>query len=725
MSAERDSSSDAAPDEGEPESAPQEVADGLDDESVADLLDDPLGAGRPSQLWYAPGAVINTGSLRGGQHLYSHGAPGDPGTRHVESHEGPISPEELLNAGAGFVAPDCFPAGLAALDTRLLFLAGEPGTGRRTTALNLLRRHRGGSMALRAVDSDVDLSSWRPTPGEARGYLVDGIPARHTLKAGVINNLRHRLADAEARMVIILPDDPGLIRDLERDLHLSPVRCDPPPPRQVFDARLADTVPGPDERNRLLANLEPGLLDELLLPGLVPAQVAELVAVVAGTADGGADASDIRQRLSFLAEEEVPDLLKKLLDDRDGLAFLLASCVFEGLDHRTVREEAERLLELADGRLHAVRQGRDEGQGAGQEEKTRPNPEFVFRRSMDDLLRTVRAHCAPKEIRSGARFNYAVEPVRFTRQGQAEAVLKYVWREYGQLSGLLTDWLSKVRSESELTQPVGRVMGLAATWGGGRSALRHIRELAESDLATSRAIAAYALGMAAEDSVLAGEVKYRLGEWSQLQSWQLRWTVAQACGTDFGASRPDRALQLLRRLTRGSGEGHEIVVGSAVRRALLALFREGHQISVFRHLSAWVDDESVGADFSLRMLPALLHTDPAWFGEQLVSEDEFAVRIVDLVRRMLNDDELFDPTMNAVIFWCRMVAWDERQRPAVEILLTALAADMEHGVLRLFVEIDRHEDIRLAGKGIARQALDSWRNDTPLHDSIRQPWRTS
>ncbi|WP_198602786.1 hypothetical protein [Streptomyces sp. DH-12] len=723
------------------------------DEMFGDGFDDgPLDAPGTDGLRYTyntfhvSNSNINTASVHGGQRVDNGaGLAGAEGSvPRVVAHEGPISATEIVNAVTGFAEPEWFSEAMVELDRRVLFLAGEPGTGRRTAALNLLHRHAGRSMNLRAVDSDEDLAAWHPTDTATRGYLVDGLFPARPLKPGAVGNLRRLLNNVDARMVIVLPDDPVIVRNLARDLHVTPVRCAPPPPRAVFEARLEAEVPSQAERARLLANLEPGLLDELLAGRLMPAQVRELVDAVIGTADGDMTSGDIRNRLSYLAEGEVPDLLRSLRNDPDGLAFLLATCVFEGLDHRIVREQAERLIDLANGQLHSVlpesigdRPGagasmnggaRQPGAlGAGEPESPQrllPNPRFVFRRSLEDLLHTVGAEYGPKEYHSAYGYTYVVEPVRFTRHRQGEAVLRHVWREYGQLSGLLTSWMGEVNGEKDLTQPVGRVMGMAAQWGGGRRALLHIRELADSDRATGRAIAAYALGMAAEDPVLASEVKYRLGQWSVQSSWQVRWTVAHACGTGFGAARPDQAMRLLRNVYRGQGSQQETMVGKAVRHALVNLFATGNQPTVLRHLTAWTDTKSSGvARLSLEIFPHLLASS-TWCQDQLLTDGEFAGSIVDLTRRVINDDELSDPMCQALLLWCRAATGDDRQNTAVEILLTALAQDMRHGALRLFVMIDRDGDPAIAGQRIARQALDAWRNGelpTPFPGNADRP----
>ncbi|MGI5472016.1 hypothetical protein [Streptomyces sp. CA-132043] len=697
------------------------------DEAFDRLFGVPRSDGVPHQFFYMPGGNVNSGSVHGDQRVENRGGPAGTGGRRVEAHEGPISAEEILEAETGFAVPDWFPEALKKLDSGLLFLVGEPGTGRRTAALNLLRRHS-DSTALSAVDSDANLATWRPDGKGTRGYLVDGLHPEYLERAGAVGSLRARLSDAGARMVIVLSGDQGLMRRIEHALHLSPVRCTPPPPRAVFDARFQAAVPDPAERRRLLVGLEPGLLDELLVPKLVPAEVAELVTAVVSTADGKTGADDIRSRLSFLADDEVPELLRQIVDDADGLAFLLAACVFEGLDHRVVQEEAERLLELADGRLSsALPPADDDGGGRGDGQSVpRPNPRFVFRRSLDSLLRTVRAEPGPQEIRSASGYIYAVEPVRFTRHRQAEAVLKHVWRQYGQLSGLLTDWMGGVRADRDMTQPVGRVMGMAARWGGGRRALWHIRELAKSDRMTSRAIAAYALGMAAEDPVLAGEVKHYLGQWSHGNNWQLRSTVAHACGTDFGASRPDQAMKLLRYVPRRSPDDkHERIVDRAVRTAVRQLFATGSQATVFRYLAGWTEGEGADAELAFGTFADLL-SDTRWFHEQLLAGGEFADVIIAMVRRVLNDDDLFGPASRSVLRWCYEASWSETAEAALEILLGALAQDMQHGVLRLFVVIEQHENTDLPGRSLASRALVAWRRGEPVpaQNSARSHGRT-
>ncbi|MGW7293033.1 hypothetical protein ACWGIB_11690 [Streptomyces xiamenensis] len=701
---------------GEPDETPASESGGDDD------LDAVLRAVRGDgervnveNFVFAPGGFATTGQVHGGQHL-GHGVGAGAGRDRVVPQDGPIPIEQVDEAVAGFAEPDWFGEALERLDSRVLFLVGEPGTGRRTTALNLLRR-RSGSQVMRAVDTDVDLARWRPAPGKARGYLVDGLLTQRALalSAVAMGNLRRELRKKDAWMVIVVSDQASLVRELKRELHVAPLLCTPPPPRRIFDARLLHLVPDQLARDGLLDTLGAESLDELLTPELTPAQVSELVDQLAAAGEQGLDGASVRARLSYLAEEEVPRLLAELRQDADGLAFLLAACVFEGLDHRVIQSEADRLLEKADGQLHEVLPASaDSGEGGGQT-KPATNPRFVFRRSLEEQLRTIRARCLPPQVRSIASYSYAVEPVHFTRHRQAESVLKHVWREYGQLSGLLIGWLEGVPAESELSEPVGRLLGKAAHWSGGRRALTPARTLAGSERAVNRDIAAHALGVAAQHAVLATEVKHLLTNWSWSGGWQRKLTVAAACGADFGQARPEQALRLLRRLAASTGsDEHALEIRSAVEKSLLRLFGPGNQLLVFQHLAQWAEGTGSETELALSALPHLLWVDRAWWRERLLFDTGVRDRMTTCVRLALDDDELFTQTSRSLVMWCRMADRNERDTASVEVLLSALARDMSRGTLRLFVEIAREENDGIVGGVIAKDALRSWREGRPM-----------
>ncbi|MEU9558974.1 hypothetical protein [Streptomyces fumanus] len=690
----------------------------LGDETERDLFDliDAIGgaARLGGPFVYAPHGNVNAGSVHGGQRVHNTSAHGGHAPRRGRVREGPIPEAEVRAAEFGFARPDWFGEALRRLERGPLFLAGRAGTGRRTTALNLLRASCGKEAALRALDSVVELDRWQPTDTSARGYLMDGLFPARPLGPGVLGHVRELLDGVRARMVIILPEDADLLRRLEQDLHVTPMRCEPPPPALVFGSYFEAVVGDRWERERLLSALEGHYdLGDLLAPELVPADVVELVTAIVA-ADGDPEAlGDLEARLGYRAEQEVPDLMARLRGDPDALAFLLAACVFEGLDHRLVREEADRLLTLSQGRLAAMLPG------TGTEkdwQSERPNPDFVFRRSVTELLHAVRAVRQERRIHTAGAYAHSVEPIAFVRHRQAETVLRYVWREYGRLSELLVEWLRQVDRTDELTAAVGRFMGNAAKWGGGRRALRHLQELAGSESVNSRLIAANALGIAAQDPVLVAEVRYRLNGWSRSAGYQRRTTVAYACGSEFGISRPDLALKLVRTLLLGvrdrspseGADGNDQVL-IAVRVAITSLFQAGHEAQVFDRLVAWLGEGRCDPDQVLALFGQVLRS-PQWFVRRLAVWGSDATAIVDMTRRALNSEEAFEVTCPELLGWAEQGQWDDLPRRAVENLFTALAGSMDKGAFRLFVELQERGADGWAGQYPARTALDRWRS---------------
>ncbi|MEV5885734.1 hypothetical protein AB0L74_23960 [Streptomyces sp. NPDC052020] len=678
------------------------------------MIDAIGGAARaPGPFVYAPNANLNAGTVHGGQRVHNGSAHEGRRLREGRVREGPVPEAEVRAAAFGYARPDWFGTALEELKQGPLFLVGRPGSGRRTAALNLLRECCGQGAPLRALDSVTQLDRWQPTDASARGYLMDGLFPSRPLGPGVLGHVRSLLKKAKAHMVIVLPDDATLLRRLEQDLHVSPTVCVPPPPAMVFGSHFEAVVPDQRERERLLSALhQRHELGDLLVPELVPAEVVELVTAIV-TADGDPNAlGDLGARLSYRAEREVPGLMEQLRGDPDALAFLLAACVYEGLDHRLVREEADRLLKLSEGRLTAVLPGTD-SQGA--EKTERPNPDFVFRRSLTELLHAVRAVRQEREIRAEGTYAHSVEAVVFVRHRQAEAVLRHVWREYGQLSELLVEWLREVKRSSELAWSAGRFMGRAASWGGGRRALRHIQALAESERMTSRLIAANALGIAAEDPVMVAEVRYRLRRWSLAADFRLRTTVAYACGAEFGLARPDLALQLLHDLLRGARgrrdeEGHadDDKVLLAVRVAILSLFQAGHEAEVFSRCVEWLGTEQGDRQQLLSLFGQLLQS-PQWFVRKLADEAPESGQIVEMIRHALNAESSFEAACAALLRWADWGRWDETLFRAVENLFAALARSMQSGEFRLFVEMNEKGADGWAGLETARASLNRWR----------------
>ncbi|QLE74873.1 hypothetical protein FGW37_27690 [Streptomyces rectiverticillatus] len=660
-------------------------------------------------IWDNQGFVSLAGMVRGGQHLHSDvdGGPGAPlPADAVERREGDISAEQTAAAMSGFAEPDWFGEALEKARSRVVFLVGAPGSGRRTAALNLLQRHT-GSFALRAIDSDVELATWTVGETGARGYLIDGLlePRTLALTSIALDNLRRQLDRAEACLVIVIRQTPQVLAHLKGVLHVDPVRATPPPARAVLDAKLITALPAPERREPVLAALPAGFLDETLQREPGPSQVVELVSEIVRIADGTTEAAAIGRHLSLHAADRAPQLLRSVRDSPDDLALLLATCVFEHFDHTVVEEEARRLLEVAAGRLDAAP---PEAAPATPVE----NPGFVFLRSRRERLAAIEADRGPREVRAASTHSYAVEPVAFTRHLQGRAVLDLVWREHRDAGALLVQWLQQTSSAHRpRADRAGFILGRLAQWSSGDGALAPIEQLASSSRPGDWRMAARAFGSASADPVLATAVKNRLRGWSRAASESLRCTAALTCATEFGLARPEVALALLHTTVTARDDGSD-AVESAVRRALLSLFAEpALRPRVVDALVQWSRPAGAARRTACAAVAQLLKTAATvreageWWSAHLLSGD--APPGTELIRSALMEPTSFDNARAALLEWQRRAATDPRRGPAVERLMEALAPHLRGGVLRLFTDFERA--VPAPGAERASLALAQWR----------------
>ncbi|MCA6092132.1 hypothetical protein LE181_08155 [Streptomyces sp. SCA3-4] len=684
---------------------------------------EPLGGGdQPTvQVWNVSRSFVNLAeTIHGGQHVDNHeGGPSGLSASQfaVERREGDIPADSVVLAGRGFAEPAWFPSALAGLDSRLLFLTGRSGSGRRTAALNLLHRHTGG-FALRAVDSDVDLATWTATSTTARGYLVDGLVETRVLALDALglDSLRSRLRDADARMVVITTAAPRVVAHLRGLLDRPPVHAEPPPPRDVLTAQLTSVLLSGERTDAALAGLPPGLLDEFLTPGLGPAQVVEIAGEVVRAVTGEAPAAGIRERLSIHADAHAPHLLRSLHDSPEDLALLLATCVFEQFDHTVVEEEARRLKKLADGRLDS------ESAPDGQEPEAgrRPNPEFVLRRPLRDRLEAIEACRTRPEVRPASAYNgCTVVPVAFKRHLQGKAVLKHVWEEHHDARGLLVEWLRQTPESNGRGARAGFILGQLARWSSGHQALRPVEQFVDSDRPADWRMAARALGAASADPVLAGAIKSRLRGWSGAAGGSRRCTVALTCATEFGLARPETALNLLH-ATVTTRADDSIVVESAVRRALVNLFTETMvRLRLLNTLARWAGEggaarrTACAAVAQMVKAAATIREPGEWWSDHLLADrtpdgnPSADPAGLTLIRRALTEQASYAPMRDALLTWQDRAAGDPHRAPAFEHLVDGLAPHLHGGVFRLFTDLECA--VSAPGAERAARALAEWR----------------
>ncbi|MFI1800199.1 hypothetical protein ACH427_23005 [Streptomyces sp. NPDC020379] len=650
-----------------------------------------------------PHSTLNTGVVHGDQRnaQYASSTAGDgPPTR---MRQGPVRAKELQDARRRFIAPAAFEEGLAALGSGILLLVGMPGTGRFTLALNLLA-HGFDDPALVQVDGAVDLARWRPRSQGVHGYLVMEPGDPFALKPWDFSHLEGLLATAGARLIIVLPESPGLVRALERDFGAQVVHHEPPDPGDVFSAHFADICPDMEVRARLLEPLGPEFLSEILPPELPPGCAAQAARTVACLGVGGAvDHSEV---LSRLASTEAPEVLARAEGDPEVLAHLLSVCVYGGLDRATIVERAADLLALAGNQLSP-------------EPDNLPDPAgkrghgLARQRSLRDILRSAGARC---EARGGGSPG---ETVTFLWPALREAVWDLVCREHTGLLPLLHDWLGKTGHDEEGLECAGRAVTEMAVRTRGQT-FGLIRELALSSRQPGVDVAARALGAAVLDATVADKAYALLQEWSNAPEVALRATVVHACRSGTGDLGAEQALALLRSLVDKPGDdADDMAVTLSVSEVLVQRFEAGDPTvkeTIVRHLAAWTQNEDVADLLAAIAFPLLVERDWSWFGGQLLLGGEAATRVAELVWHALNEATTYHSMRDTLLVWCRETEDAPQPDGAVEELFARLVDARQPGFLRLLLSIERGGDA-MPGRQLAERSLTEWRGKSPARES--------
>ncbi|MFD0340185.1 hypothetical protein ACFVH0_16095 [Streptomyces sp. NPDC127117] len=646
-------------------------------------------------LVLAPNGTVNTGVVQGDQRNVSSSGtiPDGSGT---PVRQGPVRAKDLQVARRRFVPPANFEAGLVALESGILFLVGEPGTGRLTLALNLLA-HRHDDPTLIQVDGAVDLARWRPRPQGVHGYLVMEPSAPFAPRPWELSDLEAALAAADARLVIVVPDVPGPTRFLERDFGGQVVRHRSPDPAEVFATHFADGCPDARDRARILEPLGPDFLSSVLPAGLPPGYAARAAETVSrlGAVSGARPADEVP---ACLASAEAQELLARAEHDPELLTHLFSVCVYGGLDRGIVVERAADLLA-------AARPGPDTGflDHGRPEPMGDPGFRLVRQRPLRDILRDVGAHCVPGN---------GPETVAFYWPAVADAVWDVVCREHTELLPLLHDWLGGTGPTAQEIERAGRAMAGMAVRTGGRT-LGLVQDLALSTGRPGFEVAARSLGTAAVDPGVAHKVHGLLQEWGDAPDTPLRSAVAYACRSDLGGVEAEHALRLLHGVVnRGGDDPEDTSVALTVAETLMQRFAAGESATretITRHLAAWTAVEDMAGLVARLAFPVLVDFDHGWFGARMLAGGTTASDIVELVLRALNEAASYPSMRDTLLVWCNGPDEASQPDPAVEELFVRLVDSRQHGFLRLLLLIERGGDA-MPGKDLAARCLTEWRS---------------
>ncbi|MGQ4516744.1 hypothetical protein [Streptomyces sp. DW26H14] len=646
----------------------------------------------------APHGTVNTGLVMGGQrHTASPPAEGVAGAGPMR--QGPVRAKHLETARRRFVPPPPFEDALAALDSGIVVLVGEPGTGRETHALNLLA-HGSEEPVLVQVDGAVNFSRWGPRAQGVHGYLVIEPPDPFALRAWDLSRLETPLAETGARLIIVLADVPGPAGALADHWGVPVVRHHPPDARKVFRAHLADG--SSDEAcTGWLRALKPGQIDELLPEGLPPryaAQAAEAVLRL-GVAGGATGAEVVRH----VARAEGAEVVARAQADPALRADLLAVTVYGGLHHGVVTERAGDLLALMNTKPEQEPHVRGAHGHSAAGSRRRP---------WSETLRLLGAHRVP------CPGDGTTEAVSFFWPGVSEAVWDVLCRDHTDLVPLLHAWLTRPGPEAEQVERAGRAVAAMAVATGGRS-MEHLRDLALTPSHLAPQVAGWCLATTVSDRAAGPAAADLLERWSATAEAPLREAVVHACHPDRGRVPEGQALCLLRQLIATVDHDTDPPSVLAVAETLVRRFEAGDtgaRTTVLRGMRDWTGSEGVPGLLTALCFPPMVNTDPAWWSEQILVDAELASSTVQLTAHALNESPTFAAMRDALLDWCAGAACAERRAQALTALFDGLVAARQPGFLRWLLAVGRGPDA-MPGKEPAARALAAWRDESPAPQS--------
>ncbi|BAU86691.1 hypothetical protein SLA_5822 [Streptomyces laurentii] len=500
---------------------------------------------------------------------------------------------------------------------RVLVLCGEPGSGRRTTALALLAevvgsattgaedeaapgrrvfrldpRHGVDEITADALHENAGHLLEHPTedvrpehgPRHAGRERADRPPTAPARLSELHLDRFADLLDGVGGYAVVVVDSGDLADRLLRGRYGT--YCAPPPAGQVLHRHLRLLLrDAPEEalaEARALAR-RPDVVAALGLEELRPREAARLAAHLAGHRRG--ELTDARlleecgtfvqaQARAWFAGSDRPGSLPEALPRLGAAALRISVAVFNGSAYSIASEAAELLAwELA------VTLDPEHPAGRrlfGTHAEHRP----VLARS---VLEDTELDLGPAKV--------PARTVRFQGDALATAVLAEVWHGYHNVRGPVARWLRALCDDgrSEVWVRASLAAGVLCSWDWIHGFRELVAPLAVTDDPTARMAAATALAEAARDPEVRPAVAAVLKEWAASEDSRLWETALLTHGYVLAAGGLAGSLDAIARVVRTheAGDVDMLVVASFSVNRLLAA---GDPEPVLGRLERWLAD---------------------------------------------------------------------------------------------------------------------------------------
>ncbi|MFE3200911.1 hypothetical protein [Embleya sp. NPDC059237] len=508
-----------------------------------------------------------------GRHHFGAGSPPAAPHRPRQAREGPIWAEESDLVRRTFVPPKGYLRAQGMMSRQLILLTGEARSGKRTLALHLMQDQHVESVI--ALDPEEDLTTRRIQRG--RGYVVDSIGA--DALAGYTRDdlelLRRRLVERGSVLVATAVVGAPML-GVWAPWH---VPCARPDPVQVLHSHLTDRL-GPGWERRHLDLVDEDIAELVRADGGRPARAARIAAELAGFADGRFTRTQVLNALRDCEHAAVAGWLRAHPACADW-ALMIAAAVFEGHDYGIVAERAAALRAMLAEHLPTAAAASADGW---------PPQSRSARLDLIDATAV-----AADATRDGAR--YRLDVVRFNRPRWAASVREHVWDVYPDLRDPLVEWLAATpRQPADVHRVAARAAGAFMAGGRGHRPLAPIHRWARTG--ARRTMAVSALKAAAQDAVVATQVRHLVEAWSRDTTHPGLRLMAARAYPGLASVYPGPTLTGLLRLARTGDRA----VAEAARDGIAALCREGIRAeSVLERVEDW-EEAAAAAELAAHLV---------------------------------------------------------------------------------------------------------------------------
>lgn len=427
------------------------------------------------------------------------------------------------------------------MTARVMVLHGQEGSGRRASALELLRSLVDGQIFNLRPDQDLESLFSDDSDGNC-GYFLDSVPATKTgkLTPSLLSSAEHWLENSQSFLVITVAAlSEAQCDDLERYL----VDHRAPDPYQVLCSHLrrqCDELPDPlpswldDDRllKEVNATTQPSPMVNLAIALLKAVKDERSIDDILDYWTHGRACTEARRLLRGTQQAD-PEL--RPTEQLQRCAFLVAIAAFNDAPYLPVAAAAELLAQSLTAAAYP---------------KGTPHRQiFALRR--ENCLTWLQG-TVERRLRNERWGEQCTEQISLRNQGLPSALLDELWHEYDAVRTPVLRWLEDlaVSRNPEIRVRAAQAIGKLAADDFDYVYQEVIYEWAGSRWAGQRYAAAWALEAAVRTGDTEDRVRWLLRYWCSTGSRYRKLTAVTTYGTSIGTDRPEEALRSLRYLAR-------------------------------------------------------------------------------------------------------------------------------------------------------------------------------